>query len=134
MSTVDVDPSTLFGGTWERVKDKFLLTAGDNYAAGSTGGSTSHTHTNPSTGSTAITVEQMPSHNHGGISTQWVYYPQSGPTCGGIGGSNFIVNQDASWSTWSTGSGQGHTHTMGNTGSSSNMPPYLTVYCWRRTA
>ena len=185
MSTVDVDPSTLFGGTWERIKDKFLLTAGDNYAAGSTGGSTSHTHTNPSTGSTAITVAQIPSHSHtrGSMDITGQFFARPGESStAGWGGSipngasgafgmtvrgsgynhnaylqssymnpadliTFKASRTWSGSTSSVGSGQGHTHsipshshsmnhshTVGNTGSSSNMPPYLTVYCWRRTA
>ena len=50
MSVNGTDPGTLIGGTWERIKDKFLLSAGDTYTAGSTGGSAkatlpSHTHT-----------------------------------------------------------------------------------------
>ena len=36
-SSEDKDPSTFLGGTWEQVKDKFVLAAGDTYAAGSTG-------------------------------------------------------------------------------------------------
>lgn len=39
MSVNDTDPSLLFHGTWERIKDRFLLAAGDAYAADSTGGS-----------------------------------------------------------------------------------------------
>lgn len=31
-------PAEIFGGTWEQIKDRFLLAAGDSYAAGSTGG------------------------------------------------------------------------------------------------
>lgn len=37
MSVDAADPAGLFGGTWERIKDTFLLAAGDAYAAGSTG-------------------------------------------------------------------------------------------------
>ena len=50
------DPSTLFGGTWERIKDTFILAAGDSYEAGSTGGEASHT----------LTADEMPSHSHSG--------------------------------------------------------------------
>ena len=50
MSVNAANPGELFGGTWERIKDRFLLSAGDTYAAGNTGGSAkatlpSHTHT-----------------------------------------------------------------------------------------
>ena len=31
LSVNSVDPSTLFGGTWEKIKDKFLLSDGDTY-------------------------------------------------------------------------------------------------------
>lgn len=191
MSTVDVDPSTLFGGTWERIKDTFLLAAGDSYSAGSTGGSANHTHTNPSTstlsantgayngtsgnwsgtsgsysgtsGSTAITIDQMPSHTHK-MRYESGGYP--GNTANHRVRDGVVNNWETTYATgelWNTytGGGQGHTHsipshthsipshnhsipshthsmnhshTVGNTGSSSNMPPYLTVYCWRRTA
>lgn len=42
MSSEPTSPASLFGGTWERIKDVFLLAAGDTYAAGSTGGEASH--------------------------------------------------------------------------------------------
>ena len=50
MSTNNTSPQTLFGGTWERIEDRFLLSAGTNHAVGSTGGSenatlVSHSHT-----------------------------------------------------------------------------------------
>ena len=31
-------PASIVGGTWEQIKDRFILAAGDTYAAGSTGG------------------------------------------------------------------------------------------------
>ena len=41
ISTSDTNPETLFGfGTWERIKDVFLLAAGDTYPAASSGGAT----------------------------------------------------------------------------------------------
>lgn len=54
MNVNSTSPATLFGGTWEQLKDRFLLGAGDSYAAGDTGGSASHT----------LTTDEMPSHNH----------------------------------------------------------------------
>lgn len=39
ISTNSTNPSTLFGGTWVQIEDRFLLAAGSNYNAGSTGGS-----------------------------------------------------------------------------------------------
>lgn len=48
------NPSTLFGGTWTRLKDTFLLANGDSYAPNTTGGSATKT----------IGVTNMPPHNH----------------------------------------------------------------------
>ena len=46
ISTAATDPADLFGGgTWERIKDVFLLAAGDTYAAGASGGEAAHTLT-----------------------------------------------------------------------------------------
>jgi microcystin-dependent protein len=54
LSTTEVNPSSLFGGNWERIKDKFLLASGDTYANGATGGSATHT----------LTQSEMPIHTH----------------------------------------------------------------------
>lgn len=48
------NPSTLFGGTWTRLKDTFLLANGDTYAPNTTGGSATKT----------IGVTNLPAHNH----------------------------------------------------------------------
>lgn len=40
ISFSDVDPSLLFGGTWQQIKDVFLLAAGDNSNVGEVGGTT----------------------------------------------------------------------------------------------
>lgn len=44
MSVNDTEPSVLFGGKWEKIKDKFLLASGDDYEKGTTGGKATHTH------------------------------------------------------------------------------------------
>lgn len=129
MSVNSTDPGTLFGGSWERIQDTFLLAAGTTYTAGATGGAATHAHT---TGDCTLNVNQIPSHTHpihiyqssakgnnfvwGGNSTT------SGHTTL-AGGSNAIN---------ATGGGQAHNH--GNTGAADSMPPYLVVYVWKRTA
>ena len=50
----EINPSELFGGTWERIKDKFLLSAGEAYEAGAMGGEATH----------ELTTEEMPTHAH----------------------------------------------------------------------
>ncbi len=61
------NPSTHLGGTWEQIKDRFMLAAGTTYAAGSTGGSAtvSHTHTVTGTNSAVtLTSSHIPQHTH----------------------------------------------------------------------
>ena len=61
----NTNPQTIFGGTWEQIKDKFVLAAGDTYAAGATGGAAGKSYTPAGTiGGTALTVAQMPGHAH----------------------------------------------------------------------
>lgn len=49
------NPAVTFGGgTWTRIKDKFILAAGDTYTNGATGGAATVT----------LTTAQMPSHRH----------------------------------------------------------------------
>ena len=50
--------------------------------------------------------------------------------------SNGITNGGEWHNTSSAGgdaNGVTQPHNHGNTGSSSNIPPYIAVYCWRRT-
>ena len=54
MSVNATDPARLFGGTWERIKERFLLGAGDTHTAGSTGGEFEH----------KLTVDETPNHTH----------------------------------------------------------------------
>ena len=112
MNLNSVDPSTLFGGTWEQILGKFLLAAydGGGYPSGSTGGESAH----------KLTIDEMPSHTHNVGGT---YYPTQN------GGSGYSLGlqsaTDGAVSTsMSTGGGQSH----------NNMPPYLAVYMWKRTA
>ena len=65
-SSDNVNPSTLFGGTWVQIKDKFILAAGDTYSVNTSGGASTHSVT--FTGTTdehALTLEEMPRHLHG---------------------------------------------------------------------
>ena len=80
ISTRDTSPSTLFKrGSWTRIQDRFLLAAGNTYAAGKTGGSASknlqHYHTVNShrhlvNGHShfvyghSLSINEMPPHDH----------------------------------------------------------------------
>ena len=108
MSANNISPSTFLGGTWEQIKDTFLLAAGSSYVSGSTGGEATHT----------LTVDEMPSHNH--ASKGWADvtdYSGSYRTLGAQGKSTDYT-----------------THYTGGSKPHNNMPPYLVVYMWKRTA
>ena len=108
LSVVDTSPAALFGGTWERIKDRFLLGAGDTYSAGLEGGEAVH----------KLTINEMPSHGH-----TITGYSSSGGTPSGISGGNTMT---AAYSMITSETGGGLAH--------NNMPPYLAVYIWKRTA
>lgn len=117
LSMVEASPASLFGGTWAKIEGQFLLGASDTYAAGTTGGSATHT----------LTVNEMPSHKH--KLHGWRYQLKADDYSGRFAttgpwtqnSSNDNANQDH---IDATGGGQPH----------NNMPPYLAVHIWKRTA
>lgn len=125
MSVNSTDPGTLFGGTWEQIEDRFLLGAGAAHTAGDTGGEAAHT----------LDLNEMPTHNHdlsmwvfsGGAQSSGYRYgiPHKGNPDGGRRSiSGVDPNGQIPWGVYSKGGGQAH----------NNMPPYLAVYIWKRTA
>ena len=62
MSINATSPAELFGGTWEQIKDTFLLCAGDTYLAGSTGGEATHVLTEAEI---AAHIHSIGAHSHG---------------------------------------------------------------------
>lgn len=82
-SVNNIDPGTLFGGTWERIQDKFLLCAGSTYAAGTTGG-------NATSGGPSNNTSGGPSNNtSGGPSTN----TSGGPSTNTSGGTAITMAQ-----------------------------------------
>lgn len=118
LSVSGTDPQTLFGGTWVRLEDVFLLAAGAKHAAGSTGGEESH----------ILTEDEIAPHKHAmaygpessGAATGFSYGIAAGSATNSAGGRGYASNLG----TFSAGGGQPH----------NNMPPYLAVYTWKRTA
>lgn len=116
MSMNNTSPNILFGfGEWEQIEDRFLLAAGPTYSAGTTGGEAEHT----------LTELEMPAHDHEFDRHQlWKneQVPPSTTTQGdgyGVSNKTLPIYTD---STIATGAGEAH----------NNMPPYLTVYMWKR--
>lgn len=132
MSVSATNPATLFGGTWERLQDRFLLAAGNTYAPGSTGGEASHT----------LTASEMPKHSHAEQLRASGYSDWSSYTTPGYGVLFDYDNQNGSAqycapkTTANTAVVSAFTSTTDTGGSAAhnNMPPYLAVYMYKRTA
>lgn len=128
MSTNSTNPENLFGGKWTQINGRFLYAT---TTSKTTGGASSVSYTPAGTvGSHALTVEEMPSHDH--------YI--SGYTDNANTGSNYYVltkgsSVYGSKNTNKSGGGKGHSHGFTGTKATINtMPPWFSVYCWYRTA
>lgn len=140
LSVDSTDPGILFGGAWEQIKDRFLLGAGDNYTAGNTGGSISKT----------LAVENLPAHTHESKSiTGWFEMRKSTGDANEISKVDGTVFKSASTSNSSTtitnssttynrqriNFSATHEHSSVGEGKAVDiMPPYLSVYIWKRIA
>ena len=110
-------PASIVGGTWEQIKDRFILAAGDTYSAGSTGGEAEHT----------LTESEMPRHKHetakgerhdDETGTKFEQYDTYQGESGIVPGYYWTA------STLFAGNSQPH----------NNMPPYVAMYVWKRIA
>ena len=151
MSVNSTSPQILFGGTWEQIKDTFLLATGDTYANGSTGGEATHT----------LTENEMPSHTHIqdshnhtqnahnhtqnphshtiGSLARYDISKKGGAAVGdGYGNSNnYKTGDTTATNKEATATNNPQTATNKNAGGGqahNNMPPYLAVNIWKRTA
>lgn len=122
ISVNSTDPGKLFGGTWQQIKDRFLLSAGDTYAAGSTGGSAKAT---------------LPSHTHTvGSGGYQLWGAKSGQ--GSTEPGNQISGDAKYYAAAKGGSASNYKwlNSVDSKGvsdvSQANMPPYLVVYVWQR--
>ncbi len=127
ISAKSTNPATLFGGTWEQIQGRFLLGRSSSYPVGSMGGEATHT----------LTESEMPSHD-GHLSAGIVGTVPQGKgnykgflnldkmtAYGDVGrGWNVHAGNEMHPASEAVGGGQAH----------NNMPPYLAVYMWKRTA
>ena len=104
----EFNPIYWYSGTWEKVKDKFLLGSGDIYSVGQTGGSAD-----------AIVVK----HSH---KATW----SAGATLGTFNAFIPMVNNTSP----ATATDVGSITEAGEDGTGKNMPPYAVVNIWKRVA
>lgn len=151
MNINDVDPTILFGGTWERIEDKFLLSKGSSYSIlGGTGGEASH----------SLTSSEMPrhthtqnAHTHNANRKNGQLVTRDGSISSGIGEkgsptgthhySPSIASDDNWWGVSNVGNttatnkytgGTGTSESASNGSAHNNMPPYIIVNVWTRIA
>lgn len=150
ISAVSTSPASLFGGVWEQIKDAFLLSAGDDYAAGSTGGAAeitlgtanlpAHAHTRGTmdiTGSLyCYSAYNKGNDDYWTNATSGAFYKD--PDNYNEEGSTLNQSENADLdacrmvSFKASRAWTGETSYVGEGEAFSSMPPYLTVYMWKR--
>lgn len=118
MTVSNTSPESLFGGTWERISERFLFGASGSFLAGTTGGEFAHT----------LTQSELPNYSLSVTNGSNVIHSRTGAYADA-----FVQTQSGGWGipNWecktvtvaSGGSGKAH----------NNIPPYLAVYMWKRT-
>lgn len=118
MSVNSTSPANLFGGTWERISETFLFAASSSYPAGSTGGEFAH----------KLTQSELPNYSLSVANGSNVIRSKTGSYADA-----FVQTQSSGWGipNW-----ESKTVTVASGGSGAahnNMPPYLSVWIWKRT-
>lgn len=118
------------GGTWAAIAQGRCLVGvnssdSDFNTSEKTGGSKSHTHT---TANHTLTLAEMPRHNHS------LAMRDGESSAGLIDRVNTTTYAVSGWWSWTSDAGESQPHNHGNTGSASNVFPYLTCYIWKRTS
>lgn len=102
------DPNTMYPGTtWVRISNAFLWGCDASGTIGQTGGEKTHT----------LTVDELPAHSHGSVYSQHADGTKNAAWYTTAGSS-------IAYGPVETGGGEAH----------NNMPPYVQVSIWRRTA
>lgn len=114
------NPNTSFGGTWSKIAEGHcLIQAGNTYTLASTGGESTH----------KLTVDEMPKHAHPVVRNDGTKVSAWATNAGGgnvwylpVDGNN--TNNHLEYMAYFEGGSNVH----------NNMPPYLAVNIWKRTA
>ena len=107
MSAVNVSPASFLGGTWQAIEQgRMLMAAGSSWQAGTTGGAAYH----------ALTVQEMPSHDHSATETAAGGHTH-GASTGSAGAHSHSGSTNSTGNHYHTGTTNGagdHAHTRGS--------------------
>ena len=129
ISTSGTNPSTIYGGTWERYgQGKTLVGLNESETEFSTvnkiGGEKTHT----------LTINEMPSHNHqigSGAGSNGLIIGSAPESNILVGVNNYYIKYDG------VGNGPStylNTYNVGGSSAHNNLQPYITVYMWKRVS
>ena len=121
ITTLNTNPQDIWQNTtWEKVKDRFLLSSGDTYTLGATGGEAAHT----------LTVDELAKHGHE-LSVN--YNSVFSLVSNGADDSPLITGQSIGPINSAQIKGYGvYANITGGNQPHNNMPPYLCVNMWIR--
>ena len=142
-TTNGTSPASKFGGSWEKIQGKFLLGTSSSHSVNTSGGEETH----------KLTVNEMPSHNHGSKSLTGSFWNLAYQDSNWLGGaaSGIVskrkptnlenVNAACIENTTERFEYDGfnidatHTHSSnGGNAAHNNMPPFYSVHIWRRVS
>lgn len=107
MSVVNVSPASFLGGTWQAIEQgRMLMAAGSSWQAGTTGGAAYH----------ALTVQEMPAHDHSATETAAGGHTHGASTgsAGAHAHSGSTNNAGNHYHTGTTSGAGDHAHTRGS--------------------
>ena len=147
MSVNSTSPAELFGGTWEEIAGgRVLMGQNSTYAAGSTGGATTHTHTGPAHTHAygfayVCHYGAMLAYNTDGSyrilnNGTWEDTPTRSSSAS-VGNNTPVMAATGRTTAYASRvAARANTSSSGTdkTGSASSLMPYLSVYMWKRTA
>lgn len=148
MSVNNVNPGTLFGGTWEawgagRVPVGVNTSDTDFNTVEKTGGAKSHSYTPAGTNSGGavqghtLTIAEMPNHSH---NANAYYYNNSAQSLTHFAVQSGVALDTGKITSEGAGGGGAHNHGFtqptftGTAATMSHLQPYITCYMWKRTA
>lgn len=129
----EFNPNVAYGGEWELISNRFLVGAGDLYDLEDTGGEAEHTLTSAESGQKAVSIASSGGHSHT-ITTKYQKVFAAGTNKDGYWGNG--TGSNTTMASIASGTGT-HTHSIAGSNAAqphNNMPPYLAVYMWKRTA